>query len=137
MVSEGIVKLCFLKVNHQRIAVQYNFVYQNRCHYYQSGFEQSWGRFGPGIVLMYYSIRNAIQQKMKEYDFLPGDEAYKFKWSNAVRQSYTYTFFNTSAKSNLYRHLLLLAEKAKTTLKKHLNRREFHYLRQMRIGSFF
>ncbi|MGE0131178.1 MAG: GNAT family N-acetyltransferase [Blastocatellales bacterium] len=58
------------------------------CYYfYLSGFDQAWSKYSLGFTLLWLSIREASQRGLKMYDFLRGDENYKFDWSNDMRMT--------------------------------------------------
>ncbi len=56
------------------------------CYYfYLSGFDQAWSKYSLGFTLLWLSIREASERGLKTYDFLRGDENYKFNWSDNLR----------------------------------------------------
>ncbi|MCG3162926.1 MAG: hypothetical protein JMDDDDMK_04287 [Acidobacteria bacterium] len=58
------------------------------CYYfYLSGFDQAWSKYSLGFTLLWLSIREASHRGLKMYDFLRGDENYKFDWSNDMRMT--------------------------------------------------
>ena len=76
----GWLQMNFLTVGDERVAAYINFVYQNRVLVYNSGLNhQEYGQLSPGIVLLAYNIQYAIEQGYQVYDFLRGDEAYKYR----------------------------------------------------------
>ena len=78
--QRGWLQLNFLTVGDERVAAYMNFVYGNRVMVYNSGLNyQDYGQLSPGIVLLAYNIQHAIQNGYKFYDFLRGDESYKYR----------------------------------------------------------
>ena len=78
--ERGWLQLNFLTVDERRAAAYINFVYGNRVMVYNSGLDhQDYGDLSPGIVLLAYNIRYAIEQGFHFYDFLRGDEPYKYR----------------------------------------------------------
>ena len=76
----GWLQLNFLTVDDERAAAYINFVYGDRVMVYNSGHDhQDYADLSPGIVLLAYNIRHAIEQGYQTYDFLRGDEAYKYR----------------------------------------------------------
>ncbi|HEX8264209.1 MAG TPA: GNAT family N-acetyltransferase [Pyrinomonadaceae bacterium] len=51
-------------------------------YYYNSGYDLEWSSRSVGLVLIGLSIKNAIERGNSLYDFLRGNETYKFDWSN-------------------------------------------------------
>lgn len=51
-------------------------------YYYNSGYDVEYADLSVGLVLIGLSIQNAIRRGNTRYDFLRGEEAYKFDWAN-------------------------------------------------------
>ncbi|MCY7377676.1 MAG: GNAT family N-acetyltransferase [Pyrinomonadaceae bacterium] len=51
-------------------------------YYYNAGYDLDWASKSVGLVLIGISIKNAIARSNSLYDFLRGDETYKFDWAN-------------------------------------------------------
>lgn len=78
--DRGWLQMNFLTVDRERAAAYINFVYGNRVMVYNSGLDhRDYGDLSPGIVLLAYNIRHAIEQGYQVYDFLRGSEAYKYR----------------------------------------------------------
>lgn len=78
--ERGWLQMNFLTVDRARAASYINFVYGDRVMVYNSGLDhRDYGDLSPGIVLLAYNIRYAIEQGYQFYDFLRGDEAYKYR----------------------------------------------------------
>ncbi|HQU83306.1 MAG TPA: GNAT family N-acetyltransferase [Pyrinomonadaceae bacterium] len=52
-------------------------------YYYNAGYDLEWANMSVGMVLIGLSIKAAICRGNKTYDFLRGEETYKFDWSNS------------------------------------------------------
>ncbi len=55
--------------------------------YYISGFDPHFSRISPGRFMVGYSIKYAIENGFEVYDFLRGDEAYKFTFGSKPRHN--------------------------------------------------
>ena len=76
----GWLQMNFLTVDDERAAAYINFVYGDRVMVYNSGHDHDdFADLSPGIVLLAYNIRHAIEQGFQTYDFLRGDEPYKYR----------------------------------------------------------
>jgi CelD/BcsL family acetyltransferase involved in cellulose biosynthesis len=78
--AEGWLELAFLTVQGEPAAAMFNLVYNNRTLLYNSGLDPS--RFlhlSPGIVLTALLIQHSIEAGRDEFDFLRGDEGYKYQ----------------------------------------------------------
>ncbi len=69
------------------IGVLYNFVYDGRVYFYQSGTRQEKdNKLKPGMTTHYLAIRHCLaQEALKEYDFLAADSQYKRSLTNESR----------------------------------------------------
>jgi CelD/BcsL family acetyltransferase involved in cellulose biosynthesis len=75
------LQLQFLEVEGVRAATMLNFIYDNRVLVYNSGYNpEKYGQFSPGIILNARSIQDAIAAKRTIFDFLRGDEEYKYRF---------------------------------------------------------
>lgn len=79
--SQGWLHLSFLEMNGQKAAGMLSFEYNNRLEVYNSGYDpETYGSLSPGIVLLSYCIRQAIERGHTEFDFLRGEEEYKYRF---------------------------------------------------------
>ena len=77
--ERGWLLLAFLTVEGEAVAAYLNFTYRRRVLVYNSGIRPDrHGYLSPGIVLLGWLIRYAIEQEYVEFDFLRGDEPYKY-----------------------------------------------------------
>lgn len=80
MLERGWLRLSFLTIAGVHAAAYLNFVYNNEMLVYNSGLQpDTYGQFSPGIVLLAWNIRHAIEAGMRRFDFLQGDESYKYQ----------------------------------------------------------
>ncbi len=78
--EKGWLELAFLTANGVPAAAYLNFVYDERVLVYNSGLDaETFGQLSPGIVLVAYIIQYAIEQKRRVFDFLRGNEVYKYR----------------------------------------------------------
>lgn len=80
MFAQGHLQLCFLTVNGERAAALWNFIYRGRLMVYNSGLDPfSFPNLSAGVVLSGLTIQYAIEQGVEKYDFLRGNEDYKYR----------------------------------------------------------
>jgi CelD/BcsL family acetyltransferase involved in cellulose biosynthesis len=80
MFDAGRLQLAFLEVEGQRAAAYLNFVYDNKVLVYNSGLDPArFSYLSPGVVLMARLIERAISEKRSVFDFLQGNEEYKYR----------------------------------------------------------
>ncbi len=86
----GYLDLIVLTIEGQRAAAMWQFGYRDRMLLYNSGLDpESFSHLSPGIVLLTYSIEDAISRGFKHYDFLRGDEQYKFRMGSQPTEIFT------------------------------------------------
>jgi len=76
----GWLQLSFLTVDGNAAAAYLNFDYNNHILVYNSGLlPATYAHLSPGIVLLVYNIQNAIAKGRDVFDFLQGNEEYKYR----------------------------------------------------------
>lgn len=67
------------------------FYFGESALYYQAGWDPDspLASQSPGVVVMANSIRDAIQEGLRYYEFLRGDESYKTRWTKTYRKTST------------------------------------------------
>ena len=83
--SEGWLRLYALSLNGAVVGVMYGFAIDGRFYFYQHGYDESYARYSPGLVLMALTIKAAIAEGLQEFDLLYGHEAYKSLWAREQR----------------------------------------------------
>jgi len=77
-VAKDIGKLFRLEVDGIPAASVLCFDYNNERLLYNSGFDHSFSSLSVGLLLKAYTLRDAIEAGMRRFDFLRGDEPYKY-----------------------------------------------------------
>lgn len=81
LLEADILRLHTLTLDETVRGALYCFQKGKRCYYYLGGFEPELARLSLGTVLTAHAIRYAIERDgATEFDFLRGDEPYKYKW---------------------------------------------------------
>jgi len=83
--QEGWAKLAFLTVGGEKAAGYLNFDFDNRIWVYNSGINPLFENISPGWVLLSYQIQWAIQEGRDSFDFMRGDESYKYHFGGDNR----------------------------------------------------
>ena len=60
---------------------------RRRFCFYITGFDERYAAFSPGTVIVAHAIREAISNGFRVFDFLRGDEPYKFSLGAELRQT--------------------------------------------------
>jgi CelD/BcsL family acetyltransferase involved in cellulose biosynthesis len=83
--AEGYLWLAFLEVDGEKAAASLNFDYNNKLWGYNSGVGRAYMELSPGWVLLAHVIQWCCENKRYEFDFMRGDEDYKYRFG-AVNQ---------------------------------------------------
>jgi len=83
--QEGILHLAFLEINGKKAAAYLAFDYLNRLWVYNSGINREFNEFSPGWVLLGYQLKWANENKREAFDFMRGDEEYKYRFGGVDR----------------------------------------------------
>jgi len=78
LLDTGWLDLAILEVDAQPAAAYFSFNYHDRIYLYNSGYDPKFAAYSAGIALLVYRIHKAINQGCKFFDFLRGDEDYKY-----------------------------------------------------------
>jgi len=81
----GCLHLSFLEVGDQKAAGYLSFDYENQLWVYNSGMSRSLNEYSPGWVLLGELLQWANANGRKAFDFMRGDEDYKFRFGAQKR----------------------------------------------------
>lgn len=85
--AAGRLDFWLLDVDGRPAAVHFGFRYAGTHYHLDGGFDPAYRSLSVGLVLQALVVRQLIQDGIREYDFLGGDDAYKLRWG-AERRSY-------------------------------------------------
>jgi len=72
-----------LSVNGELIAASISFLAGKRLYYDYGSFDLRWAKYSPGSQLLRETIRWAVNNGYEIFDFAPGADHYKIKWSDS------------------------------------------------------
>lgn len=98
----GVLRIYYMSFKRKPVSMLYGFRYDNKFFYFQSGMEPDYEKKSVGLVLMGLCIKDSIDNKLKEFDFLRGFETYKFKWTQSYRKTFNLAFSSDSMKGRLF-----------------------------------
>ncbi len=78
--DQGWLNLSFLEFGGSKAAAYFCFDYSNHIWVYNSGINPDYAHLSPGWVLLSYLIEWAIQKGHSGFDFMRGDELYKYRF---------------------------------------------------------
>jgi len=89
--ENGWLQLSFLTLDGEKAAANMSFNFNHRLWLYNSGWVWQYRDHSPGWVLLAYLIRWATENGIQEFDFMRGDEPYKYKFGGQDRHIFRVT----------------------------------------------
>lgn len=86
--KRGWLRMYGLRLDGVLQSIQYCMAYGGKGFGYVGGWEPDLARYGLGSVLTAHAIRGAVEEGLREFDLLSGDEAYKSQWAQASHTTY-------------------------------------------------
>jgi CelD/BcsL family acetyltransferase involved in cellulose biosynthesis len=83
--EQGYLWLAFLEVDGIKAAASLNFDYKNKLWGYNSGVSRDFMDLSPGWVLLGHVIQWCCENGRHEFDFMRGDEEYKYRFGGVNR----------------------------------------------------
>jgi CelD/BcsL family acetyltransferase involved in cellulose biosynthesis len=77
---DGGLGLTFLTVGSRTIAAGVHFETADSLLFYNAGIDPDARALSPGVVMTYEYIKRALARGLRRFDFLRGDEPYKYEW---------------------------------------------------------
>jgi CelD/BcsL family acetyltransferase involved in cellulose biosynthesis len=104
--ERGWLRLYVLWLNGRPAASLYGFKYGPVFYFYQSGLDPQFEKQSVGLITMGLAIKGAIEECVKEYDLLHGDEQYKFLWAHEVHELSRLELYPPQIRGLLYRQTM-------------------------------
>jgi CelD/BcsL family acetyltransferase involved in cellulose biosynthesis len=124
LLDAGMLRLHTLTLDGVIQAALYCFQKDARCYYYLGGFEPTLARHSIGTVLTARAIRHAIEQDgAMEFDFLRGDEGYKYKWGAQDRFNTRLSITRPGVRSTLLENAGRVSLRVEQRLKRWMHER--------------
>lgn len=116
------LRLYFLRLDGTVVASLYGFRLGDRFYNYLGGFDPDWGRMSVSTVLTSKVIEECINEKMAFFDFLRGEEEYKFKWGGRSIDHYRLLVVPKGKKGDLIKRIIEKEQKVISSAKQKLQR---------------
>ncbi len=113
----GKLRLQWVELDGQPVAAEMDFKDDHTLYMYQSGMDPEFSRHRPGWLGTIATLRNAIDQNYRYYDFLRGDEPYKAHWRGQAQPLSTVRIFANNPRAQISRTLFNLRSQAKRYIK--------------------
>ena len=93
LLAGGALRLYGMRLEGRLIAVIYGFMRaKQRACYYLAGFDPAHRKLSLGMLMIGHALEEAIREGSTEFDFLRGQEAYKYEWGAKDRPTYRLSF---------------------------------------------
>ena len=79
--------LSFLEANETAISCDLSFEYNNIFYDYMPAFDPQYSSYSVGTIHLIYILKDLFLRKFNEYDFMRGDEPYKYDWTSSERDN--------------------------------------------------
>jgi CelD/BcsL family acetyltransferase involved in cellulose biosynthesis len=83
--EQGWLRMFVLDTPRGPIAALYCLAFGDGYYYYQSGRDPAYAKHRVGLVLMQHALRKAVEEGACLFDFLRGQEPYKYTWADIDR----------------------------------------------------
>ncbi len=77
---QGLLRLSVFRRDGVDIEATMSFLYRERYLLYNSGYDPAYAANSPGIASVSHAIKSAIEESAVAFDFLSGDEPYKYQF---------------------------------------------------------
>lgn len=109
--TADIIRLC---AGTTPIGYLYNFIYRGVVYFYMCGFRfEDDNKFKPGILTHYYALDYYFKKNLKSYDFMAGDQPYKYRMATDTSD----VFYLTITKKDLKFKIISAFQSLKNFLK--------------------
>ncbi|HLJ69576.1 MAG TPA: GNAT family N-acetyltransferase [Chloroflexota bacterium] len=79
LLDASILRLSIYRRDGVDVAATMSFLYRDRWLLYNSGYDPAFAAHSPGIAAVAHAMQDAIEEKAVAFDFLSGDELYKYQ----------------------------------------------------------
>jgi CelD/BcsL family acetyltransferase involved in cellulose biosynthesis len=119
--ERGWLRILALQLNGRPAASLYGLRYGPTFYFYQSGFDPEFSKHSVGVAIMGLTIKSAIEEGALEYDFLHGDEEYKFHWASVTRDLGRLELHPPGASARIYKHAMHFNRAARRVVRRVLS----------------
>jgi CelD/BcsL family acetyltransferase involved in cellulose biosynthesis len=134
LAPSGWSRVYLLHVGGGPRAALYGWRYADRFAFYQAGHEPAWRPRSVGTVLLGEVIERVFKERLREFDFLRGDESYKLRWASGWRQTVRVRRVGHALRAQLGARGGALARRVRQRVKQVLPAPALDWLRAARRG---
>jgi CelD/BcsL family acetyltransferase involved in cellulose biosynthesis len=104
---QGRLYAALLELDGELAAYEWGFRAASRLLVYNKGYRPEYHRFSPGTMLVPAVLDFGFEQGYKEYDFVRGEEHYKWRWATESRPAWRVRIWRPGFRSALARTVFL------------------------------
>jgi len=94
MASHGIAWMDTIVQGREVLGSALHFVHGETIYYYMGGFDDKARKLQPGTALLAQVMQRGIDSGFTRFDFLRGDEAYKYRWNATAVSTHNVTIYS-------------------------------------------
>jgi CelD/BcsL family acetyltransferase involved in cellulose biosynthesis len=83
--DRGWLRMWFVRLDGRPLAFRLDLEVEGVYYHLKGGYEPSFSRFSPGLLLQHESVKHAFSSGARRYEFLGADEPYKLNWTKTCR----------------------------------------------------
>ena len=88
LLAQGALRFYRLRVERSTVAALYAMRSRDTLFCYLQGFDPDFSQLSPGTHLIFCAMQDAIELRIRRFDFLRGDEEYKRHWRPQAEATY-------------------------------------------------
>ena len=89
MLETNSIIYSYFNINNTTVACSLSFLESNIRYLYNSGFDPAYNNFSSGLLNHAFAIKRSIEKKYDVFDFMRGNERYKYDLGGIDKQLYT------------------------------------------------
>lgn len=132
--ERGWLQFWFLELNGKPVASQYGFRYGQTVFALQVGFDPAYSTESVGYVLSAFVLKRLIEEGVRRYDFLAGQDSSKDRWGTQAGQYVDLRFARPFTRGGAYLQLVQAASSGKAWLRERIPPATLEWIRKTRRG---
>lgn len=100
--KQGRLAFSNLMIDQEVLAMHFGFKYNKQFYYYIPAYNIAYSQFSVGRILTLELIKQCYRENYESFDFMAGDEKYKYRFSNEETELKRVCLINQNVKGYLY-----------------------------------
>lgn len=103
--QQHVLHLTYLLFNNDVIAVHFGMSDDKRLYYYLPAYDTDYRKYSVGNILTSHLIQHAAKEGYEIFDFLKGDEGYKWMFGAKEKKNITFSIYNQTLRSKINKNI--------------------------------